>query len=125
MVAVGYSIYGDGVASPIYETAALKGAPAVKVIIGFLSAHLVMAYPIVLNPPERALETALGVEQSRCGSRMARTAAQLNIQGLRKPHFNDFCARKAARTGAQAKVQRLLLELVPHPRGSRARANMA
>lgn len=90
MVTVGYSIYGDGVASPIYETAALRQAPAVKVIIGFLSAHLLMAYPIVLNPPERALEAALGVEQSRCAGRCGeqparRRVAHLDARGKEAP----------------------------------------
>eukprot|EP00967_Tisochrysis_lutea_P096840 scaffold141993_cov29-Tisochrysis_lutea.AAC.5 len=66
IVVVGYSIYGDDVASPIYETEPLKGAAAVKIIIGCLSAHLLMAYPIVFNPPERALETSLGIDQYRC-----------------------------------------------------------
>ena len=32
-----------------------------QVAIGLITANLVLSYPIVLNPPERALETTQGI----------------------------------------------------------------
>ena len=47
------------VKSPIYETPELTKTVATKVATGLITSHLIMSYPIVLNPPERALETTL------------------------------------------------------------------
>ena len=47
------------VKSPIYETPELAKTVATKVATGLITSHLIMSYPIVLNPPERALETTL------------------------------------------------------------------
>jgi len=65
MMCVGYAVYGDDVKSPIYTTPALAKSVAVEVAIALLTAHLIGAYPLVLNTPETELESALGVDKTR------------------------------------------------------------
>lgn len=63
MYVVGYAIYGDDVKSPIYATPGLDGLPVVSVMIALITAHVLMAYAIVINVPETALETAVDIEK--------------------------------------------------------------
>jgi len=63
MFLVGYGMYGDEVQSPIYNVASMKNSPFVKVIIAALTVHVIGAYAIVINPPERALETTIGIDK--------------------------------------------------------------
>merc|ERR1712060_219936 len=65
MLCVGYAVYGEAVQSPIYNTPALAGSSLLRVMIGLITVHLLGAYAIVLNPTERALEMALGVDERR------------------------------------------------------------
>merc|ERR1712203_1267187 len=65
MLCVGYAVYGEAVQSPIYTTPALAGSSLLRVMIALITVHLLGAYAIVLNPTERALETALGVDERR------------------------------------------------------------
>eukprot|EP00449_Zooxanthella_nutricula_P012397 CAMPEP_0198500726 /NCGR_PEP_ID=MMETSP1462-20131121/8308_1 /TAXON_ID=1333877 /ORGANISM="Brandtodinium nutriculum, Strain RCC3387" /LENGTH=474 /DNA_ID=CAMNT_0044229741 /DNA_START=63 /DNA_END=1487 /DNA_ORIENTATION=- len=65
MLAVGYAIYGEAVQSPIYNTPPLNNCTLLKVIIVLITAHVVGAYAIVLNPTERAFEEALGIDRHR------------------------------------------------------------
>eukprot|EP00931_Biecheleriopsis_adriatica_P091420 TRINITY_DN65307_c0_g1_i1.p1 TRINITY_DN65307_c0_g1~~TRINITY_DN65307_c0_g1_i1.p1 ORF type:complete len:433 (+),score=55.44 TRINITY_DN65307_c0_g1_i1:76-1374(+) len=62
MVIVCYTIYGDDVKSPVYETGGLSAGLIVKIIIALLTVHIIGGYAIVINPPEVALEAALGVK---------------------------------------------------------------
>lgn len=62
MLIVGYAVYGDAVTSPIYQVPSMKDNFVVKLIIGALTLHVLGAYAIVINPPERALESTLGVD---------------------------------------------------------------
>jgi vesicular inhibitory amino acid transporter len=59
MMCVGYAVYGDDVKSPIYTTPALSQSIAVEMAIALLTAHVIGAYPLVLNTPETELESAL------------------------------------------------------------------
>merc|ERR1712186_253522 len=61
----GYAVYGEAVQSPIYNTPALAGSSLLRVMIALITVHLLGAYAIVLNPTERALETALQVDERR------------------------------------------------------------
>jgi len=65
VMCVGYGVYGAGVMSPIYLTPALGKSTLVKVMVLLITFHLFGAYPIVLNPPETALESAVGIECRR------------------------------------------------------------
>ncbi len=65
IMVVCYDVYGDRVLSPVYRTPELKHDASVRVIIGLITAHLLFAYPVVMNPPERALEGALRVDSRR------------------------------------------------------------
>jgi len=65
MFVVGYSIYGDRVSSPIYATEGLAGLAIVKVMIALITAHVLLAYAIVLNVPETELETHMGVDEKK------------------------------------------------------------
>jgi len=65
MLCVGYAIYGEAVQSPIYNTPALAASSLLRVMIALITVHLIGAYAIVLNPTERALEVALGVDERR------------------------------------------------------------
>lgn len=62
MLIVGYAVFGDAVKSPIYSVDTMKNNPWVKVVIALLTLHLIGAYAIVINPPERALETTIGID---------------------------------------------------------------
>lgn len=65
IMVVCYDVYGDRVLSPVYRTPELQHDASVRVIIGLITAHLLFAYPVVMNPPERALEGALRVDSRR------------------------------------------------------------
>lgn len=65
MLVVGYAVYGEAVQSPVYNTPALARSSLLKVMVGLITAHLLGAYAIVLNPTERALETTLGIDNLR------------------------------------------------------------
>merc|ERR1712039_303547 len=65
MLCVGYAVYGEAVQSPIYNTPALAASSLLRVMIALITVHLVGAYAIVLNPTERALEVALGLDERR------------------------------------------------------------
>merc|ERR1712060_165729 len=65
MLCVGYAIYGEAVQSPIYNTPALAASSLLRVMIALITVHLLGAYAIVLNPTERALEMALGLDERR------------------------------------------------------------
>lgn len=58
-----YSVYGSELKSPVYETAAMSGSVAIKAIVALLTVHIIGGYAIVINPPEVALESALGIEK--------------------------------------------------------------
>jgi len=65
MVIVCYARYGDDVASPVMDTEAVKDAPAVKVVTGAITAHLLMSYPLLAITPESALEDLLHADARR------------------------------------------------------------
>jgi len=65
MFFVGYGVYGDEVVTPIYNVPSMKDNAVVKVIVAFLTLHLLGAYAIVINPPERALESTLRVDRMK------------------------------------------------------------
>jgi vesicular inhibitory amino acid transporter len=60
-----YARYGDQLKSPVYETAAMSTHLTVKVVVALLTVHVLGGYAIVINPPEVALEAALGVDGRR------------------------------------------------------------
>jgi len=62
MLIIGYAVFGDKATSPIYSEETMKNNPWVKVVIVALTLHLIGAYAIVINPPERALETTIGID---------------------------------------------------------------
>jgi len=66
VMCVGYGVYGSEVRSPIYMTPALASSSLVTVMVLFITVHLFGAYPLLMNPPEVALERALGTESKRC-----------------------------------------------------------
>jgi vesicular inhibitory amino acid transporter len=65
MMFVGYMVYGNAVKSPIYETPALTTSVVVNMSIALLTVHVMAAYAIVLNAPERELENSLGIDETR------------------------------------------------------------
>jgi len=86
MCMVGYGVYGESVATVIYDTPEMHGSAAVQAVIALITVHLLCSYPIVLNPPERALEAlwecneaaaAPSVRASGSGARETASAQQL------------------------------------------------
>merc|ERR1719454_33657 len=96
MVLVCYTIYGDEVKSPVYETAAMSASLAIKFIVALLTVHIIGGYAIVINPPEVALETALGVEKRknalwlRIGLRSAFVLFTCLVSVVMKTNFPPF-----------------------------------
>mmetsp|Transcript_6943 Transcript_6943/g.14994 ORF Transcript_6943/g.14994 Transcript_6943/m.14994 type:complete len:420 (-) Transcript_6943:78-1337(-) len=66
MLVVNYAIYGDQVQSPVYAVPSMAKNPAIKVVVAFLTVHIMGGYAIVSNPPELALEGALRIEDRSC-----------------------------------------------------------
>lgn len=63
LVTVAYATYGDGVESPVYETAQIRDLPVVRVIKAVTILPMIFAYPLVLTPPEGALERYLRIDE--------------------------------------------------------------
>jgi len=64
LVLVAYSTYGHGVKSPMYETPGISELPVMRVIKAITIFPMIFTYPLVLTPPEGALERALKVDES-------------------------------------------------------------
>ncbi len=74
MVIVGYGTYGDTVQTPIFNTPALSASPLITAIKAALVVNLLTTYPLVLNPPEVALEGTVRGWLRKSSSPAARAA---------------------------------------------------
>ena len=63
LVCIAYNQYGHEVQSPMYETPEISELPVMRVIKAVTIFPMVFTYPLVLTPPEAALERALRVDE--------------------------------------------------------------
>jgi len=70
-VTIAYATYGVGIESPIYETSYITCLPVMRAIKAVTIFPMIFTYPLVLTPPEGALERALDVD-SRAAPRLWR-----------------------------------------------------
>jgi len=108
MCAVGYGVYGEGVGTVIYDTPGIQGTPPMQAVVGLITLHLLCSYPLVLNPPELALEALWELEPASMSSTSSWTTLPLT-ESLRSQ--KPLLARLSTGLRAHPLVLRVVLRL--------------